>query len=98
MLPQGMEGTFTLLAPLKFDSLLQQFSHWFGGTAAADYSSELETGCGWVPAAAATAEVGLPIALAAAGVPCPECRTQSGNAVAELRVLPQGSSSSSLPA
>src|SRR5688572_15247263 len=32
MLPQGMKGIFTLLAPLKFDSLLQQFSHWLGNS------------------------------------------------------------------
>jgi hypothetical protein len=50
---------------------------------------------GCLPAAAAV--VGSPIALAAAVVPCSECRTQSGSAVAELRVLPQGSSSSFLP-
>jgi hypothetical protein len=44
--------------------------------AAIDCSSGLETGCGWVPAAAA-AVVGSPIALAPAEVPCSECQTQS---------------------
>jgi hypothetical protein len=58
-------------------------------------SSELETGCGWVPAVAAM--VGSPNVLAATGVPCSECQIQFGSVVAELRVLPQGSSSSSLP-
>jgi hypothetical protein len=43
---------------------------------AVDCSSELETGCGWVPAAAA-AVVGSPIALAAAEVLCSECQTRS---------------------
>jgi hypothetical protein len=43
--------------------------------AAVDCSSELETGYGWVPAAAAV--VGSPITLAAAEVPCSECQTQS---------------------
>jgi hypothetical protein len=66
-----------------------------GDTAAAiDCSSELETGYDWVPAAVV---VGSPIALAAVEAPCSECQTQFGNAVAELKILPQGSSSSSLP-
>jgi hypothetical protein len=48
-----------------------------------------------VPAAAVRVE--SPNVLAAVEVPCSECQIRSGSAVAELRVLPQGSSSSSLP-
>jgi hypothetical protein len=60
-----------------------------GDTAAAiDCSSELETGYGWVPAAAVV--VGSPIALAAAEASCSECQTQSGNVVAELRSCHRG--------
>jgi hypothetical protein len=62
--------------------------------AAVDCSSELKTGCGWVPVVAAV--VGSPNVLAAAEVLCSEGQTQSWSAVAELKVLPQGSSSSSL--
>jgi hypothetical protein len=43
--------------------------------AVADRSSKLETGCGWVPAAAAV--VGSPNVLAAAEVLCSECQIQS---------------------
>jgi hypothetical protein len=62
----------------------------------ADCSSQLGAKSGWVPTAAATV-VGSPNVLAAAEVPCSECQIQSGSAVAELMILPQGSSSSFLP-
>jgi predicted nicotinamide N-methyase len=58
-------------------------------------SSELGAESGWVPVAAAA--VGSLTVLAAAVVPYSECRTQSRNAKAELKVLPEGSSSSFLP-
>jgi hypothetical protein len=32
MLPQSVEGILALLAPIILDSLLQQFSHWFGNS------------------------------------------------------------------
>jgi hypothetical protein len=61
----------------------------------ADCSSELEADSGWVPAAAAV--VRSPNVLAVAGVPCSECQIQSESTMAELMILPQGSSSSFLP-
>jgi hypothetical protein len=48
-----------------------------------------------VPAAVVGVE--SPNVLAVVEVPCSECQIRSGNAVAKLRILPQGSSSSSLP-
>jgi hypothetical protein len=61
----------------------------------ADCSSELGAESGRVPAAAAVVE--SPSILVAAKVPYSECQIQSKSAVAELMILPQGSSSSFLP-